>query len=776
MKGQLIKHVDIIVPIFNAYDDLRQCVESVKKYTNLEQHRLILINDLSSDERVAIYLDSLVNESIVVIHNNKNSGFSANINKGLEQSIDNDVILLNSDAIVTRNWVDKILLCAYSDDTIATVTPLSNNATIYSVPEFFEENTLPKGFTLDTYSELIEKCSLKKYPKTPMAHGFCMFIKREVVKKIGMFDADTFGRGYGEENDFCYRAEQLGYHHVMCDDTYIYHNGTSSFVSEEKQRYIKEHEQIIIERYPEQHRNSVMYCMNRPNEDVRMNIKIQSILLNGRKNILYLLHSDFRPDAENSIGGTQLHVKDLCDGLRNHMNIFVAARNHDYLNLTAYIGEEELFFQYYIGNMPTFFVHRDLEFGKLYAKLLDSFQIDTVHIHHTAGMTLEIFYQAFDRKLPIFVTLHDYFTICPTVKLVNLEREFCKDLETPSMCSTCLEKKCGIRSSLDFISFWRKEHSLALKMATKIFVPSESTKKLFLDYYLDIADKFCVIEHGSGLQEKDRLLEDNFENTRLNKFHVAFIGGISEEKGSHCAAEMIKYGNTDIQWYLFGMLGSPELAALDRKNFTKVGTYQRESLPGLLHKYQIDLVCILPIWAETFCYTLSEAVMCGVPVIVTDIGALGERVRGMRCGWVVPRGATYKTVLEIISGIKDKGDSYQEKKRAAEQVKLKKLSKMCNEYREIYDAALSNITYKRAGDIDYRWILQGRGKALGHPGLQGENSQIYEQLAMVEQQLRDITGSISYKTMKKLVGLRIPFRKQLKSFLVKGNALMKKRR
>jgi len=55
-------------------------------------------------------------------------------------------------------------------------------------------------------------------------------MKREVIDCIGDFDAETFGRGHGEENDFCHRAEQMGYIHVKCDDTYIYHSGTKSFI------------------------------------------------------------------------------------------------------------------------------------------------------------------------------------------------------------------------------------------------------------------------------------------------------------------------------------------------------------------------------------------------------------------------------------------------------------------------------------------------------------------------------------------------------------------
>ena len=227
--------VDIIIPIYNAYDDLYKCLQSVYQYTDLVENRLILINDNSSDTRIEPYLNSQTKENVIIIHNKENKGFSNNINLGMAQSKERDVLLLNSDTIVTKNWVEKIVECAYSDRAIGTVTPLSNNATLCSVPNFCEENSLPEGMNVDQAAAIIEECSLRKYPRITVAHGFCMFVKREVINAIGNFDAETFGRGYGEENDFCNRAEQMGYIHVMCDDTYIYHSGTKSFVSKEKE-------------------------------------------------------------------------------------------------------------------------------------------------------------------------------------------------------------------------------------------------------------------------------------------------------------------------------------------------------------------------------------------------------------------------------------------------------------------------------------------------------------------------------------------------------------
>lgn len=143
------KGVDIIIPIYNAYDELIICINSVYKYTNLRENRLVLINDNSPDERIKLYLDNLQKENVIIIHNVENRGFANNINIGMAQSENRDVILLNSDTVVTKNWVEKIVTCAYSDRSIGTVTPLSNNATLCSVPSFCKENTLPEGMTID---------------------------------------------------------------------------------------------------------------------------------------------------------------------------------------------------------------------------------------------------------------------------------------------------------------------------------------------------------------------------------------------------------------------------------------------------------------------------------------------------------------------------------------------------------------------------------------------------------------------------------------------------
>ena len=157
-----MKKIDIVVPIYNAYEFTEECIKSVIRNTNLTTHTLVLINDKSPDEKILPMLLKYQKENqdkqIIVLENEQNMGFVKTVNKGMKYS-QNDVILLNSDTEVTKNWIEKIQKCAYSNQYIATVTPLTNNGTICSVPNFGIDNELPSGMTLEEYAKMIEETS-----------------------------------------------------------------------------------------------------------------------------------------------------------------------------------------------------------------------------------------------------------------------------------------------------------------------------------------------------------------------------------------------------------------------------------------------------------------------------------------------------------------------------------------------------------------------------------------------------------------------------------------
>lgn len=752
--------VDIIIPVYNAYDDLVKCMNSIKKWTDLNKHRIILIDDCSPDGRIAPYLDQIRSENCIVIHNEKNQGFSANINVGISYSKDRDVILLNSDTVVTKSWVEKLLYCAYCDPWIATVTPLSNNATLCSVPYFCKENDVPNGYTVDTYAELVERVSLKKYPVIPVAHGFCMLIKREVISVIGNFDAETFGKGYGEENDFCYRAIEAGYHHVMCDDTFILHTGTRSFADKEKSRQVIVHEKILDERYPDLMQAVREHCRDNPTGIIAHNIRMRTKLQESKnkKTILYLLQSDFREDAQDHIGGTQIHVKDLTEGLRKKYNILVAARNYEYLNVTFYTAAEEMFFQFYIGERPKFQKFRSTEFAHLYGKILDAFAVNCAHIHHISHMSAELFYEASKRKIPIFLTIHDYYFLCPNIKLLDENYQLCTDGQRHN-CSRCLQKKLGIAQTLDYINLWRSRHQALLEMPQKIIVPSESAKQILTNSYPVVKEKIQVIGHGFSNASVDRSI---YRESEKRSFHVAFLGAISQEKGFHHAVSLIKKRTRDISWYLFGYF-EREVPELEGADFHDMGPYEREGLSALLIENQIDLICIFSIWPETFCYTLSEAIMAGVPVLVTDIGALGERVKHMGCGWVMPYHAASEELLECIISIKENREEYKRVWKVVRKQNGKTLEEMCREYDQLYQTVLTEDRDYEYDRIDNEWLITNY---LMLNGRRDACARLQERLNSAERQLSEIYHSFSYQLLLKLVKVPIPFRRQLKEILL----------
>ena len=178
---------DIIIPIYNAFDFTKKCIETVIEHTDLTKHTLLLINDKSTDQRILPLLNLFTTEypslNITIINNESNQGFVRTVNIGMQHS-SRDVVLLNSDTEVTKNWLPKIQKCAYSKAAIATVTPLSNNATLASVPDFMSENTIPSDFTIEEYAGIVERCSMNLFPEIPTANGFCMYIKREAINNI----------------------------------------------------------------------------------------------------------------------------------------------------------------------------------------------------------------------------------------------------------------------------------------------------------------------------------------------------------------------------------------------------------------------------------------------------------------------------------------------------------------------------------------------------------------------------------------------------------------
>jgi GT2 family glycosyltransferase len=218
--------IDVVVPIYNAYDVLKDCLNSLIKYQT-QVSNIILINDASTDQRMKSYLDRIAYENKWnIIHQNKNMGFVHTANCGLKLS-KNHTVLLNSDTIVTKPWIAAFKSALKNNPTLGTATPWSNNAEICSFPQFLFNQ--PPIKDINKFAKQLFKHHRPRYPNLPTAVGFCMLVSKKAKKLVGYLDEGHFGHGYGEENDYSMRVANAGLKNLLCDNAYVAHIGNQSF-------------------------------------------------------------------------------------------------------------------------------------------------------------------------------------------------------------------------------------------------------------------------------------------------------------------------------------------------------------------------------------------------------------------------------------------------------------------------------------------------------------------------------------------------------------------
>lgn len=249
------ERVTVVVPVYGDWQSLRDCIVSLKKHIDTKRHKVMLVNDCGPEVDL---LENNIKQSINghknfgYFRNPKNLGFVKTCNRAVMEldKTDNDILLQTSDTKVTPGFLEEMQAVMYSDSKIGVVSPRSNNANICTIPlaAFIGKKDIKSGKSYKIFQ--IYKSKLPRYNVAPTAHGFCMLIRRSVIKKYGLFD-EIFGRGYAEENDFCMRIKHYGYTSVIANRSYVFHLEAKSFTLGVKAELVSHNRKIIDERYPE---------------------------------------------------------------------------------------------------------------------------------------------------------------------------------------------------------------------------------------------------------------------------------------------------------------------------------------------------------------------------------------------------------------------------------------------------------------------------------------------------------------------------------------------
>ena len=269
--------LDIVVPVYRGEAETRACLESVLAATTRRPLEVVVIDDASPEPAISAWLRTLASDRrITLIAHASNRGFVASVNEGMRLHPARDVVLLNSDTEVADGWADRIAAHFAADPTIGTVTPFSTNATICSYPRTLVANALPAGESTASLDTAFASANAGRRVDIPTAVGFCMAITRRALERVGLFDLERYGAGYGEEVDFCMRAARAGFRNVLAGDVFVRHVGEVSFGGTGADRRLKA-QATVDALYPEFQQRLAQFIPSDPPRMLRRRADLQRL-------------------------------------------------------------------------------------------------------------------------------------------------------------------------------------------------------------------------------------------------------------------------------------------------------------------------------------------------------------------------------------------------------------------------------------------------------------------------------------------------------------------
>jgi GT2 family glycosyltransferase/glycosyltransferase involved in cell wall biosynthesis len=623
--------VDVIVPVYRGYDDTLACLASVLTSRNSKPYELIVIDDCSPEPDVSNALDQIAALGLItLLRNEQNQGFVGTVNRGMSLHADRDVVLLNSDAMVFNDWLDRI--CAHAaNGKISSVTPFTNNGTICSYPIFCRDNNTELEIPYDTLDRLVASINRGKAVEVPTGVGFCMFISRAALKDVGLFDQETFGKGYGEENDFCMRARKRGWRDVHALDVFVFHSGETSFAqsaSESKKKGLA----ALQAKHPEYDGIVREHLAADPARSARIVIDAARLFARSpSQSILCFTHA--------MEGGIVRYLQDRTKSLREYDCDVLVATPTAGGQCTARVAS--LLSDPSVPNLQQLDLVRDVEVIKA---LLSALNTTKIEVHSTVGWSHRVLEAirklSAESGIPYTVMVHDYVPVCPQINLIDGSGHYCGERGI-GQCQNCvvtmrshpriIHPDLPERSPINIVG-WRTAYLKLLKGAQEVCAPSADTATRLNRYFPDL--KIVVEPHSENLRH---IVHLGFAPRLNGKLRVAVIGAIGPHKGSNvllsCARDALAR-DLPLEFVVVGFTDIDD--TLRQAGVTITGRYSETEVGDIIRNQKVQLAFLPSVWPETYCYTLSIGVAAGLPTCAFDLGAPAERLRNRADAFLLP--------------------------------------------------------------------------------------------------------------------------------------------
>lgn len=639
--------IDVIIPVYGGEAVVRRCLQSVWSAQCAQVHEIVAVDDCSPEPALSAWLgEQAAAGRITLLRNAHNLGFVGSVNRAMALHGERDVVLLNSDTEVANDWLDRLAACAERAADIGTVTPFSNNATICSYPYEGWSGEVPGTLGLAALDALVARTNAGRVAELPTAVGFCMFIRRACLDAVGLFDVEHFGRGYGEENDFCRRALAAGWRNVLCADVFVYHHGGVSFGAQRSERVLRAGE-VLLDLHPDYLkvvRNFVARDPLRALRDaldqaraasgvaefaaVRAERAAASAHVGARPVQLHICHSWG--------GGIERWIEDFCAGDLMRRNLVLRSRSDaDFaawrLELCDPLAGAEPLMVWPLATPIASTALAHAEYAAIVRWVCAAFEVQAVLVSSLIGHALDVF----ELGLPTALVLHDFYPFCPA--LYTFRGGACTQCTAADLHACLHDNPANLfwqaGSTADWLALRAAFAATLTRTRPQVAAPSQAAHARWCELFPPLQDcPFAHLPHGLQTQTALAPAATLPAHEASERLRVVVVGRLAPHKGLDLLRALIDElsGFADLI-----LLGSGAYGVEFAGRAHVIEDYAHAELPRQLADLRPHCALLLSAWPETYNYILSELQTLGLPVAATRIGAFAERIEHGETGWLM---------------------------------------------------------------------------------------------------------------------------------------------
>ncbi len=597
--------VDVIVPVRGNAALAARCVASVLASRNVQPCEVIVVGDADALRGFSVMPGD--GQHVTVSRQDRSLDYAGTLNRAFALHRDRDVVVLQADAEVAGNWLDRLVEHGRIPGTgiVGTFTNAAGSATY---PQPNARNALPQGCTVESLATLFARTNPGDAAEVPTMFGPCLHIARACIDAVGEMKAVATDDGHASEIDFALRARAVGFAARIAGDVFVSNDGEGSFGSRAMRVETHAATPTLAHVHPEM---ADPLHAAAASADVRMlagRVDLARLAASPRPAIVFVSHAWG--------GGIRRHMDDLTALLAERADVlYLEPADADTVRLHwPHAGEHfEAWFRL-PADLPAL------------AETLRAIGVARLHFHHVHGLPQAILQLPTVCGLPYDATLHDYYAICPQYHLADENGRYCGEPDEAG-CAACIRGR-PVQWTLD-IRTWRETFASFLRGAARVIAPSR-----------DVAER--IGRHVTGVAIDVWPHPERPLAVPASPVRVVTLGNLSPEKGlavvAQCADDAKRRG-LPLVFRVLGATTAP-IALSPDSPLTIHGSYDESALPRLLAAERADVLFFPAQVPETYSYTLSVALATRTPIVASALGAFPERLAGRPAMRLVPWNAT----------------------------------------------------------------------------------------------------------------------------------------